>query len=120
MTKEEFIGGPTEGQMQIDDKAELWARYLELREASRTFKKWHARFKEIFGDADEITIGGDVVATHTVSGAVNQSQLKADHPELFALFEGVELVRVFDSAKFEAEHPTLAAAYRSRSLRIKN
>jgi hypothetical protein len=119
MTKEEFLAPTTEGQLSIDDKAEFWAEFKRLHEAARKLKVWKARFKDLFGDADVITINGEIVATHALGGAVNQAQLRADHPELFDQFTTIKQVREFDSALFEQAHPELANQYRSRSLRIK-
>lgn len=119
MTKEEFLTPATEGYLPIDDKAEFWREFLTLREAANKYKVWKLRFKEVFGESDTITIGGEIVATHTRGGAVNQAQLRADHPELYDRFTRIEQARVFDSALFEQSHPALADEYRSRALRIK-
>jgi hypothetical protein len=120
MTKDEFAKPDTSNQLSMDDKAEIWAEYLMLRDMAAKYKKWHARMKEIFGEYDEITIGGNLIATHTVGGAVNQAQLRADHPEIYAAYQDPQTVLVFNTELFEQQRPDLADAYRSRSLRIKN
>lgn len=119
MTKEEFLAPTTEGQLSIDDKKDFWEEFLKLHAAAKKYKIWKGRFKDIFGDSDVITIGGEIVATHSVGGAVNQSQLRADHPELFDRFTTITQTRTFDAELFAQTHPELADQYRSRSLRIK-
>lgn len=119
MTRDEFENPDTSKQAAIDEQAEFWAEYLTLREYANKYKAWGKRFKQIFGDKDEITIGGKVVATHKIGGRVNEAQLRADHPGIFDAYCDEHVVKVFNAEAFAQNNPELANAYRSRTLIIK-
>lgn len=119
MTRDEFENPDTTDQVAIDDQAAFWAEYLILREQAKKYKKWTARFKELFLDRSEVTIGGNVVATHRIGGAINEAQLRTDHPELFNTYCDEIVVRKFNAETFAEHNPALADAYRSRVLIIK-
>lgn len=101
---------------------ELKLLKLEADIAARKYELFRNRLKDRVGDADELVIDGQVVATHAISGAFNQSRFAKEQSHIFQEFLVDRVVQVFDEEAFAATHPALHAgdAYRARSLRFKS
>lgn len=90
--------------------------------AKKKYELYRDRLKARVGDADELVINGQVVATHAINGAFNQSRFAKEQPHIYEEFLVDVTVKVFDEDAFAATHPALHAgdAYRARSLRFKS
>lgn len=101
---------------------ELRVLKLEYEIAKKKYELFRDRLKARVGDADELTIDGQVVATHAINGAFNESRFAKEQPHIFQEFLVDRVVQVFDAEAFAATHPALYTgdAYRSRSLRFKS
>lgn len=102
----------------LDDYEEHWQKYLALKPLAKEYEKYHKRFKELFGDADEIVYKGVVVATNKVSGKFQPSQLQTDRPNVHKAFLKMVVKEEFDEEAFKTAHPDLWEQYRSRSVLI--
>lgn len=116
----EFDAPSTKNQFDVAQYPEQWKRYKELRPLAAEFTKLHKRFKELFGAADEIVHEGTVVATNSISGKFQPSQLKTDHPHLYAAYTKPVVREEFDEEAFKASSPDMWNFYRSRSVRHLN
>lgn len=114
-----FETEPKVKQFHLDDYAEHWARMQELKDLAAEYEVYKNRFKELAGDADELVLNGEVVATNTVSGKFQPSQLARELPHIHAAYMKDKVVRVFDEEAFKAHQPFMWGQYRSRSLRHK-
>lgn len=111
---------PIEGeQFKIDQYEEHWARMLALEPLVDEYNRLKARFKELAGEADVLTLHGVPVKTNKADGKLNMTRLKAEQPHLVAQYFKKEWreVEVFDQDAFAATHPDTFARYRTRSLR---
>lgn len=102
--------------------AEHWERLEELRlrkiELDKEFEAYKGRFKEIFeaAGADRITLNGKQVATHAVSGALNEARLKREAPHIWRAYSVEVTERKLDRKALQETDPQTYENFRSRSL----
>lgn len=108
------------------DLSEYADRWYELRvkkrlmdEAVRDYETSRDKLKKFIGDADEIVVNGNVVATHP-RGAFNKAKFAKENSALAAKYMEQVFSERFNEEKFAQENPGLWLAYKSRSLRAKD
>lgn len=100
---------------------ELRLLKLEADTAAKRYELYRNRLKARIGQADELILDGQLVATHAISGAFNKSRFEKEQPAIFEDYLVIREVQVFDEERFAKDHPHLyeSDAYRARSLRFK-
>lgn len=100
---------------------ELKLLKLEMETAKKKYELYRDRLKARVGDADELVLDGQVVATHAISGAFNKAKFAKEQPHLFEQYLVEVPTLVFDEERFAETHPQLHLGddYRARSLRFK-
>lgn len=102
--------------------AEHWEHLESLRlkkiELDKEFEAYKGRFKEIFeaAGADRITLNGKQVATHAVSGALNEARLKREAPHVWRAYSVEVTERKLDKKALAETDPQTYENFRSRSL----
>lgn len=103
--------------------ARYWEEYEEIKrladEYSKKLESWKARWKQIFGDRDIITLDGVEVATNAVSGPFKVAQFRKEHPAIYQAYLVKKTQDVFDEEMFKAHNPQLWNDFRSTSIRHK-
>lgn len=113
----EFAAESTASRFDLDEYVEHWNEYLRLKEEAAKFEAYKKRFKELFGDSEEIYLNGILVHTNRQSGKFESTWLKADNGAMYEAYTREKVVRVFDEETFKAHNPELWQRYRSRSMR---
>jgi len=104
------------------DLEEHWERMEELRQkfitAKEEFETYKERWKEILdkAEADRVTFRGQQVATHSVSGALNESRLKRELPHVWMAYSREVVERKLDRDKLKELDPQTYENFRPRSL----
>lgn len=103
--------------------AAYWEEYQEIKrladEYGKKLESWKARWKQIFGDRDIITLNGAEVATNAVSGAFKVAKFREEHPAIYQAYLTKKTVDAFDEQAFKEHNPQLWNDFRSTSLRHK-
>lgn len=101
---------------------EHWERMELLRakfnEAKTEFEVYKERWKEILdkAGADRVRLRGQQVATHSVSGALNESKLKKELPHVWMAYSKEVTERKLDRKKLLELDPQTYENFRPRSL----
>lgn len=100
---------------------ELKLLKLRMETAKKEYELYRDRLKARVGDADELILDGQVVATHAISGAFNKAKFAKEQAHLFEQYLVEVPTLVFDEERFAKVHPHLYEGddYRARSLRFK-
>lgn len=100
---------------------ELKLLKLRMETAKKEYELYRDRLKARVGDADELVLDGQVVATHAISGAFNKAKFAKEQAHLFEQYLVEVPTMVFDEERFAEVHPHLYEGddYRARSLRFK-
>lgn len=104
-----------------DNFEELKVLKLEADIAKKRYELFRDRLKARTGNADELLINGQLVATNAVNGAFQTSRFIKEQPHIAESYMAPVTRLEFDYESFAQEHPGLATsdAYRARTLRIK-
>ncbi len=107
----------------LDHMRSEWEMYMHIRSRRQALeeqeKELEAKFREEAGSAQEISIGGKVVATFKPTAKLREAELRNDNGELYQKYLTPEVVYKFDAEKFRNDHPQVYLMYQSRSWRIK-
>lgn len=110
-------------QFDLIEYRENWEELRLLKEnydlAKRQYERYLGRLKAKIGNADELVLNGQVVATHAISGAFNESKFRDEQGALYQAYVKPRLIDAFDADEFREHNPGLYEQYRSRSLRFK-
>lgn len=113
----------TAKQFQLDEYRQSWYKLRALKDAYDSAKKAYETARDRLGikieGFDELTLDGEVVATHP-RGAFNKAKFIKENVNLADKYMVTVPTKVFDEDSFRAANPGLYDDYRSRSLRIKN
>lgn len=108
----------------LADYRENWEELTILKReydlAKARYELYLKRLKAKAGNADQLVLDGQVVATHAISGAFNVAKFRQEQPARYDAYTKQELVEVFDFEEFAKHHPNVVNEYRARSLRFKN
>lgn len=100
----------------------MWPDRLKWREQLLTAQKWLKLFDELLaeamGDAQEVHMNNTHVATYVNDGSFKKKAFFAEQPELAKECMTYELV--FSLEKLKDLDPKIYAAYRARTMRIKD
>ena len=102
--------------------AEHWEHLEALRlkkiDLDKEFDAYKGRFKQIFeaANADRITLNGKQVATHAVSGALNEARLKKEAPHVWRAYSEEYTERKLNKKALQETDPQTYESFRSRSL----
>jgi hypothetical protein len=113
----EFAAESTASRFDLDEYLEHWNEYLRLKDEAAKFEAYKKRFKELFGDSEEIYLNGILVHTNRQTGKFENTWLKNDNPAMHAAYTREKVVRVFDEEALKTHNPELWQQYRSRSMR---
>lgn len=112
---------PYASEPAVQIPPDLWQQYTEALENeagwTRHVKFLREQIEKLIGDAHAGKVGDRKVVTYRPIDTWSVSGLKRDYPEMVAHFEHEVSKVEFDLEAFRAQHPDIAAAYRSRQFR---
>ena len=83
---------------------------------------WLKQFKHLLpgvvGDASQLMMGDEPVATFRRDAQLSLSRLEREQPDIIAKYTTWKWMEVFDKEAFKKEEPALYEAYRGRSFRL--
>ena len=83
---------------------------------------WLKQFKHLLpgvvGDASQLMMGDEPVATFRRDAQLSVSRLEREQPGIIAKYTKMKWVEEFDKEAFRREEPALYEAYRGRSFRL--
>lgn len=110
-------------QFDISRHRNSWNEMVDIKrriaELENEYAVYAERFKALIGEADEIVLDGEIVATHAVSSKFKTREFRNNYPDLAEEFTVQRLVETIDEEALREKHPWLFQASRSRSLRFK-
>lgn len=110
-------------KVDLTEYAQQWYEVRVLKAAADAatlaYETRRDKLKGFIGDADEVIIHGQVVATHP-RGAFNRAKFVKENPTLASQYMTRVSREEFDEERFASENPGLWLAYKIRSLRAKD
>lgn len=94
---------------------QLKAAKLGVKDAEALVDEVANKMRAVFGNATDVAVMGNILATYHQNGTFSEKRFRADHPELAEEF--TTLAPVFDLARLKNDKPEIYAQYRARVLR---
>lgn len=105
-------------QPPAEDVAALWLAYRQYTETAAAWQRaadeLKARIIAATGDAEEIKVNGQAVATHRRDGQFATKRFATEQPGLAALFMRPVTKHELDTLSLSKAYPALYESYRAR------
>lgn len=111
-------------KVELDEHAELIARYRKCRDLEAQWKKEKeiakSKLAALMGDAEIGLLDGEKVLSYAREERFNTSEFRKQYPDMYKLYLKPMQVEQFDLESFRLTRPELFAEFQVRSLRVED